>query len=166
MPAKPVHRPVQTGEIDDLASWVCTALMRLGTRMATTFDAHFAEHGLTQAQFRVLLAVWSQGGQEGLAPSALAEHLLIERATVSVLTQRLVERGWLARAPGPNRRTFRLVLTPEGGQLLQRFAPRATAFAQHTLAGMSPADLTALRAHLEQIESRLRTFSSPEGEHA
>lgn len=162
MTAEPTPPTTRPEEISDLAAWVCTALMRLGTRMATTFDGHFAESGLTQAQFRVLLAVWSQGGQEGVSPSALAEHLLIERATVSVLTQKLVERGWLARASGPNRRTFRLVLTLEGGELLQRFAPRATAFAQYTLAGLSPADLTELRVHLEAIEARLRTFTPPE----
>lgn len=155
-------QPVRPEEISDLAAWVCTALMRLGTRMVATFDGHFAEFGLTQAQFRVLLAVWSQGGQAGVTPSALADHLLIERATVSVLTQKLVERGWLARVPGENRRTFRLMLTQEGGELLQRFAPRATAFAQHTLAGMSPADLKGLRAHLEVIEARLRAFTPPE----
>ena len=43
-------------------------LMRIGTRMATGFDQHFAELGITQAQFRILLAVWEQGGAAGIAP--------------------------------------------------------------------------------------------------
>src|SRR4028118_1594151 len=94
-----------------LPSRICTALMRLGTRMATAFDQHFAAEGITQAQFRTLLAVWELGGEEGVAPSVLAEKLFLERATVTVLTTRLVERGWLERAAGENRRTFRLVLT-------------------------------------------------------
>src|SRR5687768_15250257 len=102
-----------------LTSWICTALMRIGTRMATGFDQHFADLGSTQAQFRSLLAVWKQGGAEGIAPSVLADHLLIGRGTISILTNRMVERGWLARKPGENRRTYRLTLTAKSRQLLR-----------------------------------------------
>jgi DNA-binding MarR family transcriptional regulator len=142
-----------------LTSWVCTALMRIGTRMATGFDQHFAELGITQAQFRILLAVWEQGGVEGIAPSVLANHLLIERGTISILTNRMVERGWLVRKPGENRRTFRLTLTPKGRQLLDKVIPLAIELADHTLAGISPAQLQQLRANLELIESGLRGYT-------
>ncbi|MGZ9167144.1 MAG: MarR family winged helix-turn-helix transcriptional regulator [Anaerolineales bacterium] len=142
-----------------LTSWICTALMRIGTRMATGFDQHFAELGITQAQFRILLAVWEQGGAEGIAPSVLAHNLLIERGTISVLTNRMVERGWLERRPGENRRTFRLTLTPTGRQLLEKVIPLAVELADHTLSGISPAQLGQMRANLELIESRLRGFT-------
>jgi DNA-binding MarR family transcriptional regulator len=141
-----------------LTSWICTALMRIGTRMATGFDQHFAELGITQAQFRILLAVWEQGGAEGIAPSVLAHHLLIERGTISVLTNRMVERGWLARRPGENRRTFRLTLTPPGRELLEKVIPLAIELADHTLSGISPTQLQKLRTNLELIEARLRGF--------
>lgn len=127
--------------------------------MATGFDQHFDELGITQAQFRILLAVWEQGGAEGIAPSVLAHHLLIERGTISILTNRMVERGWLARKPGENRRTFRLILTPTGRQLLDKVIPLAVALADHTLTGISPAQLGQMRANLEFIESRLRGYT-------
>jgi DNA-binding MarR family transcriptional regulator len=142
-----------------LTSWICTALMRIGTRMATGFDQHFAELGITQAQFRILLAVWEHGGAEGIAPSLLAHHLLIERGTISVLTNRMVERGWLARRPGENRRTFRLTLTPTSQELLEKVIPLAIELADHTLSGISPAHLGQLRTNLELIEAGLRGFS-------
>lgn len=149
-------------EDDLLSSTLCTALMRIGTRLAAGFDQHFARQGVTQAQFRVLLAVWDQGGAKGIAPSALADYLLIERATVSVLTGRMVERGWLERAPGENRRTFRLVLTESGGRTLQELIPRAVALADHTLSGITPDDLRRMRANLENVEARLRAYEAPE----
>jgi DNA-binding MarR family transcriptional regulator len=149
----------QTMDDGLLTSWVCTALMRIGTRMATGFDQHFAELGITQAQFRILLAVWEQGGVEGIAPSALASHLLIERGTVSILTNRMVELGWLARKPGENRRTYRLMLTPAGRQLLEKVIPRAVGLADHTLSGVAPAQLHQMRANLELIESSLRGYT-------
>jgi DNA-binding MarR family transcriptional regulator len=142
-----------------LTSWICTALMRIGTRMVTGFDQHFADLGVTQAQFRILLAVWEQGGAEGIAPSVLADYLLIERGTTSILTNRMVELGWLARKPGENRRTYRLTLTPVGRQLLEKVIPLAVQLADHTLAGISPTQLLQLRTNLELIEARLRGYT-------
>jgi DNA-binding MarR family transcriptional regulator len=139
-----------------LSSRVCTALMRIGTRMATGFDQHFAELGLTQSQFRILLAVYEHGGSQGLAPSTLADLLLIERGTISVLTSRLVERGWLARQPGKNRRTFQLVLSEEGMSLLQKAIPRAVALADNTLSCIPLDQLRHLQEHLDEIENTLR----------
>ncbi len=130
--------------------------------MATGFDQHFASLGITQAQFRVLLAVWEEGGADGIAPSVLADYLLIERGTVSVLTDRLVERGWLLRKPGNSRRTYKLALTDAGQQVLQDAFPRAVALADHTLSGISPAELRQLHASLELIEARLRSYTPPE----
>lgn len=139
-----------------ITSWVCTALMRIGTRMATGFDQHFAKFGITQAQFRVLLAIWEQGGSKGITPSTLADYLLIERGTISVLTNRMVERGWLTRDPGANRRTYRLSLTEAGSQVLQEAIPRTIALADHTLSGIALEELSQMKTQLEQIEATLR----------
>ncbi len=147
---------------DLLTSRLCTALMRIGTKMATGFDQHFAVLGLTQAQFRLLLAVWEEGGSEGIAPSVLAEHLLVERATISVLSTVLVDRGLIERRPGENRRSHKLALTAGGGDLLQRAVPRAISLADYTLATIDPAQLLALREQLDLIEARLRDFTPPE----
>ena len=149
-----------------LTSWICTALMRIGTRMATGFDQHFAELGITQAQFRILLAVWEQGGAEGIAPSVLANHLLIERGTISILSNRMVELGWLKREPGENRRTYRLRLTSAGRQLLDQVIPLAIELADRTLLGISPDQLREMRANLELMEASLRGYRPPEKQDA
>lgn len=141
-----------------LFSEVCTALMRIGTRMATGFDQHFTQAGLSQAQFRLLLAAWTEGGAEGVAPSQLAGHLLIERATVSVLSRALVKRGWLERRQGENRRTYKLAVTAAGGRTLQNSIPTALALAEQTLQGLTTKQLQAMLENLQLIESRMRTF--------
>lgn len=135
--------------------------MRVGTKMATGFDQHFSGLGLTQAQFRFLLAVWEEGGPEGIMPSALAEHLLIERGTVSVLATALVNAGLLERRPGENRRSHRLALTAQGGALLQQAVPRAVALADHTLTGLDTAHRLSLRSALDTIEATLRDWTPP-----
>lgn len=134
-------------------------MMRIGTRMATVFDQHFAELGVTQAQFRMLLAV-DDAGPEGVSPSTLADQLLLERATVTVITSRLVERELLERRPGSNRRTFRLVLTSEGAALLSRVVPTAIELADETLSGHRAEELRAMQAMLESIEARVRGYGT------
>ncbi|MBX3045391.1 MAG: winged helix-turn-helix transcriptional regulator [Anaerolineales bacterium] len=141
-----------------LYSEVCMALMRIGTRMATGFDQHFAQAGLTQAQFRLLLAAWSEGGAEGASPSHLADYLLIERATVSVLSQNLVKRGWLSRHPGSDRRSYKLAVTAAGGRVLQNAVPTALALAEQTLEGLTPKQLQSVLQTLQLIEGRMRTL--------
>lgn len=141
-------------------SQVCLALMRIGTRMVTGFDQRFAEHGLTQAQFRVLLAVHFTGGDEGIAPSALADHLLIERATVSLLETRLVKHGLLQRLPDPlTRRSHRLRLTPAGGQMLQELGQKATALGQETLSVFGSDEEAVLLELLTRLEQQLRAMA-------
>ena len=127
--------------------------------MATGFDQHFARLGITQAQFRVLLAVWELGKSAGIAPSILADYLLIERGTVSVLTNRMVERGWLTREPGENRRTYRITLTKPGRDALEEVIPGAIALADHTLSGISLNELEQMRGNLEHIEAKLRGYT-------
>ncbi|MBC7808376.1 MAG: MarR family transcriptional regulator [Akkermansiaceae bacterium] len=146
---------------DDLstAPWICLAVMRLGSRMAARFDEEFRAQGITQAQFRLLIAVYSEGGTTGIAPSVLADHLMIERATVSVLATRLIEQALLARSPGENRRTHRLTLTPAGRQLLGRVGPHAVTLSHETLAGMTPDDLQRMRAILEGLEAQIRVVT-------
>ncbi len=133
--------------------------MRIGIRMATEFDHRFIDLGLTQAQFRILLAVDELGGDQGIAPSSLADCLLIERGTVSVMTGRMVNKGWLARQSGENRRTFRLVLTGEGHAVLQQAIPRAMNLARKTLAYIPAEQLQTMHTNLEKVETILREHS-------
>ena len=137
---------------------VCTTLMRLGTHMATIFDQRFSAMGITQASFRTLLALCELEGisDGGIAPSRLADYLLIDRATVTVLVSRLIAQGAVERLPGPNRRTHRLRLTPAGQAKITEVIPSVITLADETLAGIPPEDLSRLLAVLTQTETRLR----------
>ena len=140
---------------EDQHSALCMALMRVGAAMTGGFDRFFAGHKLTHAQFRTLLAVY-EAGPGGVAPSILAEQLFLERTTVTAVTTRLVDRGWLERAPGENRRTLRLRLTQEGLEVLQELVPLASALAAQTLEPLSGAALQALQGALDVTEQALR----------
>jgi DNA-binding MarR family transcriptional regulator len=135
---------------------ICSALIRLGTRMATGFDQRFSDLGISQAQFRIMLAIKDQGDSRGVSPSTLANQLLIERGTMSVLSNRLVEKGWLERTPGENRRSLRLGLTSKGRKLLEKVFPRSIELADQLLADFSRKQLDLTQIFLHQVEVRLR----------
>lgn len=123
--------------------------------MAAVFDSRFAPEGLTQAQFRTLLAI-AEAGKDGIAPSDLAAQLLIDRASVTSITARLQSEGWVERRPGENRRTHRLMVTAEGLTRMHRVTPHAITLADETLAEFDPEELRQFRALLEKLEAKVR----------
>lgn len=135
-----------------LPGWVCTALMRIGTHMATVFDRRMAEFGLTQAQFRTLLSLCD----EELSPTELADRSMLERATTSLVAQRMVASEWLERKPGPNRRTHLLSVTPKGQEALHQALPPATELAEAAVAALSEDELEQLARLLGKMEAHLR----------
>lgn len=135
---------------------ICSALIRLGTRMATGFDQRFSDLGISQAQFRIMLAIKNHRDSRGVSPSTLANQLLIERGTMSVLSNRLVENGWLDRMPGENRRSLRLSLTSKGRKLLDKVFPRSIDLADQLLVGFSRNQLDLIQTFLHQVETKVR----------
>ncbi len=140
----------------ELAGRICLALMRVGTRLASGFDAGFASHGLTQGQFRLLIAVANCEGSTGATPSALADYLFVERATVSVLIKRPLAKRLLVRRRGTDARSYRVSLTPAGWEALKAIKPHATASAATALAGIPTRELEALEKQLAAVEASLR----------
>lgn len=142
------------------AAEVCTAMMRLGTHMASVFDREMMQHGLTQAQFRTLLTV--SGGP--LAPTEVARRSLLERATTSLVAQRMVQAGWLQRQAGASRRTHNLALTKAGESALRAALPGAEQLADEATAVFSADELATLLALLKKLESHVRVRFGPAGE--
>lgn len=141
---------------------VCTAIMRIGSRMGSIFDMEMADHGLTQAQFRTLLAIWQRGQ---VAPGQLADELLLDRASISLLTSKMLECGWLERLPGENRRSFKLQITPAGDAKLQAAIPPALELANRTISCLESeqaeqllATVTLLESHVRHWDARTRSY--------
>jgi DNA-binding MarR family transcriptional regulator len=124
--------------------------------MAVGFDQHFADHGITQAQFRLMTAIWNIGQHDGATPSELSEYLFIERATVSVLIKRMLAEGLLSRHPGTDRRSYRVRITKRGGQVLTALLPQARDVADHLLSSIPATDQRRFERYLEKVEQTLR----------
>ncbi|HEU5383756.1 MAG TPA: MarR family transcriptional regulator [Ktedonobacteraceae bacterium] len=101
-----------SGLYDHTGYW----LRRLSNLVHQTFERALAEHGVTVAQWNVLVAIFHG---DAATPFDLARFIDIDTGAVTRLVDRLVEKRLLDRCPDPkDRRSIRLVLTDKGQQLI------------------------------------------------
>ncbi|NUT76028.1 MarR family transcriptional regulator [Pseudomonas sp. C1C7] len=112
-------------------------------------DTHMEPHGITAAQFKVLIIIAQYGVD---SPGELCRHLSLDSGSMTRMLDRLEQKGFLARQRSEeDRRQVRLVLTEEG-QLLADRLPHIGADAMNELAGaVSPEELQTLEDILKKI---------------
>ena len=95
--------------------------------MAERAQQHVAEtlkpFGLTPSKFNYLMIIKHIGGAEGLSQREMGSRLLLKKGNVTKYLDHLQAQGWIVRAPGPDRRSHRIQITPKGDQLLEKVWP-------------------------------------------
>ena len=118
----------------------------VGRLLRTYADQKARRHGMTRAQWAVLLRLERR---EGLKQSDLAEDLDIQPITLTRLVDRLCDNGLIERRPDPNdRRAKRLYLTAAARPLLDRISAQVEDLAETVLAGL---DANAVGVMLTQL---------------
>ncbi len=103
----------------ELVDEVAFLTLGLAHRVQQHAGATAAEIGLTLSQAKVLAAMGTEGST---ATGVLAAKLRVDPSNLTVIIDRLEERGALERHADPNdRRVKSLVLTPEGRRLRAEF---------------------------------------------
>lgn len=95
----------------------CAKLRRLTRRITAVYDRELAAAGLRVTQFSLLAALRSDtgAGSSGIGLTELAEHMDMDRSTLSRNLRPLIDRGWaelMAHAQDARVRVARL--TPQG----------------------------------------------------
>ena len=112
-------------------------------------DTHMEPHGITAAQFKVLI-IMAQFGVD--TPAELCRHLSLDSGSMTRMLDRLEQKGLLSRKRSElDRRQVQLVLT-EDGQQLAGMLPHIGAPALNQLAGaLEPGELQTLEKILKKI---------------
>ena len=132
----------------------CTGgrLRRLTRRMTSFYEQHLRVVGLKLSQYSVLAHL----GREAQTLTHLADQLEMDRTTLTRGLQPLIERGWVAEAPGSDARQRCFVLTTQG-ERFRTEAQRHWRDAQLALEAHLGRDFTAnLQAQLDQALDRLK----------
>ncbi|WP_395606741.1 MarR family winged helix-turn-helix transcriptional regulator [Pseudomonas sp. B22129] len=112
-------------------------------------DTHMEPHGVTAAQFKVLIII-AQFDVD--TPAELCRNLSLDSGSMTRMLDRLEQKGLLARKRSElDRRQVQLVLT-EDGQRLADMLPHIGAQSMNELAGaLAPGELQTLEAILTKI---------------
>lgn len=92
----------------------------VSNQVSHAFARKLAGRDVTVAEWVLLRQLY---GTEALAPSRLAEQLGMTRGAISKLSERLMDKGLIARADSPeDRRAHMLSLTAKGERLIPELA--------------------------------------------
>jgi DNA-binding MarR family transcriptional regulator len=122
--------------------------------MRTFVDQCARGHGMTRAQWAVLLRLERQ---EGMTQAEMAESLEIQPISLMRLIDRLCEQKLLERCPHESdRRAKRLYLTAKGRRTLQRLVPLGREISGDVLASFSDREAGELLDTLLRIKANIR----------
>jgi DNA-binding MarR family transcriptional regulator len=121
---------------------VVRAFVTTGSVLLDAMAAVERRHGLSNAAAQTLAII--EGAGEALAPSVIAERLMITTGSMTSLLDTLERRGMVRRRAHPSdRRRLLVELTDDGEALVDAFLPEIVAVQTALAAGLSEADRAA-----------------------
>lgn len=110
---------------------------------------HVRELGLTPSQFDVISTL---GNTSGMSMHQLAARNLVTKGTLTGIIDRLEKKNLVRReVPEGNRRSFTIVLTPEGQRTFEEVFPAHIAYLKTRFAELDAAELEAIQTKLRQL---------------
>ena len=117
----------------------------------------FAPFGLTDVQFNVLMLLNHQSGDEGgLSQATLSEMMLVNRANITSLVDRMEKAGLVIRTADANDRRYNIVkLTSKSIKLLEKIEPLYGQEVKKVMSCLKESEQKQLVKLLEKIRAKL-----------
>lgn len=117
------------------------------------FDVRARTIGVTRAQWQVLYHLKSHAG---IKQAGLAELLEVEPITAGRMIDRMADAGLVERRADPtDRRAWRLYITQQGSDVLDRLQPLAEVTIETALNGLERDERDKLFESLKKVRSNL-----------
>jgi MarR family transcriptional regulator, negative regulator of the multidrug operon emrRAB len=129
---------------------ICRVAVIVGRDLNTGLDRVLRPEGLAEPEYRVMAALYAQGGSA--CPGDLCGALAQSPANLTRICDTLVRRGFVSRSPDVrDRRRMLLTLRPTGQRLLDKLIPAMSARVQEAFEGISAAEKKRLLASLTRL---------------
>ena len=117
----------------------------------------FRPFGLTDVQFNVMMLLFHQSGaEEGLSQAQLSNMMLVNRANITSLIDRMERAKLVVRTSAPDDRRFNIVkLTADGKKLLAEVEPLYAKLVKKIMAALKETEQKRMIGTLEKIRCSL-----------
>ncbi|MFZ0033936.1 MAG: MarR family transcriptional regulator [Sedimentisphaerales bacterium] len=121
-------------------------------------DVFFRTFGLTDVQFNVMTLLTYQVGPEGgLSQAQLSDKMLVNRANITSLVDRMEKAGLVARTARSNDRRFNIIkLTTKGTKLHEKVEPFYLEQIQQVMSSVVKPEQKKLMTILEKVRASLK----------
>ncbi|GGJ38017.1 MarR family winged helix-turn-helix transcriptional regulator [Deinococcus roseus] len=127
-------------------------LHRASHKLMKEHDQFLSSFGLNHAAADVLLSLYRSAPAEGLTLAKLASVMAVTPPAMTARIDKLLDSGWIAKDLDPeDRRVFKIRLTEEGTQLVQKMFPLHIQDKQKVFEGFSAEELSVLRKLLTRL---------------
>lgn len=144
----------------DLELGVLTGFVGYQLRLTQTaafahFERSLARHELSPGRFGLLMLI---AQNPGLTQSRLAEAIQLDRSSMVPILDRLQAEGLVERRDSPSdRRSYEVLITVKGRNLLDRALPLVQQHEERIVQGLSKAERTELLDMLRRIAENARS---------
>lgn len=121
-------------------------------------DQFFAPFGLTDVQFNMMMLLkYQSGSADGLSQADLSRMMLVNRANITSLVDRMEKTGFVKRTADPNDRRYHIVvLTSKGLKKLEEVEPLYSSEVKKVMSPLKEADQKKLISFLESVRTSLK----------
>lgn len=148
---------ISSGDSEDryLSIRAVIGLTEAGEALKDFMSTHFAKYGLSSAKFNALVHL-HMAGDRGLNQSELGGKMLVSRANITGLIDRLEKDGLVVRRDDPSdKRAFRVCLTGRAAALMQAFLPVHNDTVHRALSALDREEKKTLISLLEKLKKGL-----------
>ena len=115
------------------------------------FKKRILPYGLTPIQHLILEALWMQ---DGIPAKDIGKRLVLDRATLSGVLDRMSSGGWITKRQDPqDKRTLRISLTDKGRDLKPSLAMERNQANEELLNGLNLEETILLKRLLKDIQN-------------
>jgi len=136
-------------------------LLRTAEDLWNASRVFFARWDLSPSQFNVLNLLY--GSPEGMSQSDLSRLLIMHRSNATGLIDRLEKRNFVRRESHPSdRRAYRVVITPNGADLLNQIYPHYFAASERVWANLPDDSVARLLDQLQELTAHATAVAAAE----
>ncbi len=146
-----LDQAIETMEHECLLNILYTATM-----LYKTSYLYFRQYGITDAQFNVLIQL-RYAGHQGLSQADLGRRLVVNKADMTGIIDRLEKTGLVGREDHPKDRRINIIkITRKGGGMVNKLEPGYFTGVKKLMSGMPKGDMKTIMKGMEKIRENIR----------